>query len=142
MSEDKLSFHHIHIISEDPHASAKWYVDILGATIQSERELRSAPQIAVALCGMLILIRGRRPGEDLSKPQQLTDFDGYSSHNTYGNDHFGFTYRGDLREYCEELRKKGATFGIEPWEFSPGSIICFLAAPDGVSIELVQVREE
>lgn len=42
MSEDKLSFHHIHMISEDPHAAAKWYEDILGATIRGEIELRSA----------------------------------------------------------------------------------------------------
>jgi catechol 2,3-dioxygenase-like lactoylglutathione lyase family enzyme len=90
MSADKLSFHHIHIISEDPRASAKWYEDILGATIRDERELRSAPQINVGLGG----------------------------------------------------RAKGATFVVEPWEFSPGGLICYLAAPDGVSIELVQARQD
>ena len=141
MSTDKLSFDHIHIISEDPHTAAKWYEDKLGATIRDERELRSAPQITVGLGGMTILIRGRRPGEDPSRPVQMQDFEDYSSHNEYGTDHFGFTYHGDLREYCEELRARGATFVVEPWEFSPGGPICYLAAPDGVSIELMQARQ-
>ena len=36
MGENELSFDHIHIISEDPRASAAWYVDKLDATINSE----------------------------------------------------------------------------------------------------------
>lgn len=89
---------------------------------------------------MTILIRGRRPGEDPSSPVPMQDFEDYSSHNEYGTDHFGFTYHGDLRVYCEALRSKGAKFVVEPWEFLPGGLICYLAAPDGVSIELVQVQ--
>ena len=68
MEENDLSFDHIHIISEDPRASAAWYVDKLGATINSEYELRSAPQINVSLGGLMLLIRGRRSGEDPSRP--------------------------------------------------------------------------
>ncbi len=140
MIDDKISFDHIHIISEDPRNAAKWYVDILGATIRSEKELRSAPQITVSLGGLTILIRGRRPGEVPSEPVPLQAFEDYSSHNEYGTDHFAFTYHGDLRAYCEALRAKGVTFAIEPWEFRPGHLLCYLAAPDGVSIELVQAQ--
>ena len=140
MSDDKLSFDHIHIISEDPRTAAKWYEGVLGATIRSEQELRSAPQITVGLGGLTILIRGRRPGEDPGRPVQLQDFEDYSSHNEYGTDHFAFTYHGDLRAYCEALRAKGVTFAVEPWEFSPGGLLCYIAAPDGVSIELVQAQ--
>ena len=35
-------------------------------------------------------------------------FAGYSSHDAWGTDHFGFVYHGDLRAYCEELRGRGA----------------------------------
>jgi type II secretory pathway component GspD/PulD (secretin) len=27
---------------------------------------------------------------------------------------------------------------VEPWEFKPGLVLCYVAAPDGVSIELMQ----
>lgn len=143
MSENKLSFDHIHIISEDPRASAAWYVDKLGAMINGEIELRSAPQIKVGLGEVTLLIRGRRPGEDPSVPAPMRDFEDYSSHNEYGTDHFGFTYRGDLWAYCEVLRDRGVEFVVKPWEFIPGSggVICYIAAPDGVSIELVQARQ-
>ena len=70
----------------------------------------------------------------------MRDFGDYSSHDEWGTDHFGLTYRGDLRAYCEELRTKGAELAVEPWEFNPGTWLCYLAAPDGVSIELVEVR--
>lgn len=142
MRKNKLAFDHIHIISEDPRASATWYVDKLGATINGEIDLRGAPQIKVGLGGMTLLIRGRRSGEDPSMPAPMRDFEDYSSHNEYGTDHFGFTYHGDLRAYCEVLRDRGVKFVVEPWEFIPGSggVICYIAAPDGVSIEFVQGR--
>ncbi len=142
MGESELSFDHIHIISGDPRASAAWYVGKLGAEINGEIELRGAPQINVSLGGMTLLIRGRRSGEDPSMPAPMRDFEDYSSHDEYGTDHFGFTYRGDLRAYCEVLRNRGVEFVVEPWEFIPGSggVICYIAAPDGVSIELIQAR--
>ena len=142
MGGNELSFDHIHIISEDPRASAVWYVGKLDAEINGEIELRGAPQINVGLGGATLLIRGRRSGEDPSMPAPMRDFEDYSSHDEYGTDHFGFTYRGDLRAYCEVLRDRGVEFVVEPWEFIPGSggVICYIAAPDGVSIELIQAR--
>ena len=96
--------------------------------------------VNVGLAGLTLLIRGKRPGENPSKPVAMQDFKNYSSHNEYGTDHFGFTYYGDLRAYCEALRAEGVTFAVEPWEIAPGSLICYIAAPDGVSIELVQAH--
>ena len=29
---------------------------------------------------------------------------------------------------------------VEPREFKPGLVLCYVAAPDGVSIELIQVN--
>lgn len=69
----------------------------------------------------------------------MRHFDGgYSSHDGWGTDHFGFTYRGDLRAFCAELKRKGGRMAVEPWEFKPGLVLCYVAAPDGVSIELIQ----
>jgi catechol 2,3-dioxygenase-like lactoylglutathione lyase family enzyme len=69
----------------------------------------------------------------------MRHFEGYSSHDEWGTDHFGFTYRGDLRAFCAELKRKGVRMAVEPWEFKPGMVLCYVAAPDGVSIELIQV---
>jgi lactoylglutathione lyase len=140
MSNERFTFDHVHIISEDPVASAAWYVEILDATITATYKLRGALQIHVALAGMTVIIRGKRSEEDPSKTNPIRDFGDYSSHNEWGTDHFGFTFNGDLEAFCEEIREKGATFAVEPWEFSPASLLCYLAAPDGVSIELVQVQ--
>lgn len=141
MSNPKFSFDHIHICSEDPKAAALWYQEIFGADIVAEYELRDAPQIHVELGSARLLIRGKRPGEAPASPSGIQHFEGYSSHNEWGTDHFGFTYHGDLQAFCEEIRSKGATFAIEPWEFSPGTLLCYVAGPDGVSIELVQGKD-
>ena len=137
---DALGFDHIHIVSDAPGEAAKWYEKVFGATIAGEQTLREAPQINVQVAGVTVLIRGRRPGEEPSTIAAMQDFGNYSSHNHWGTDHFGFIYRGDLKAYCEELRSRGATFSVEPWEFSPGGLLCYVAAPDGVSIEIVQGR--
>ena len=135
-----LSFDHIHLISESPKEAAAWYERILGGQIVADYELRGAPQINVQLGGMQVIIRGRRPGETPVSTRPMRDFADYSSHDEWGTDHFGYTYHGDLKAFCEEIRGKGATLAVEPWEFSPGALICYVAAPDGVSIELVQAR--
>ena len=71
----------------------------------------------------------------------MEDYEGYSSHGEWGTDHFGCTYHGDLQAFCDEIRTKGATFAVEPWAFAPGTLLCYVAAPDEVSIELVQGKD-
>jgi catechol 2,3-dioxygenase-like lactoylglutathione lyase family enzyme len=138
MSNPAFAFDHIHIISEDPRASAAWYVEMLGATIAADTVARGAPQIFVELGGMTILIRGRRPGEDPVPAPPIRPYGDFSSHNAWGTDHFGFLYRGDLKAFCTELRAKGVTFPVELKRGVNGNLLCYVAAPDGVSIELMQ----
>jgi catechol 2,3-dioxygenase-like lactoylglutathione lyase family enzyme len=140
MSTQKIAFDHIHIISADPHTAAQWYVDILGGVIENSYELRGAPQIAVAFDESYLLIRGQRPGEGPSAKPNLQDFADYASHDQWGTDHFGFRISGDFDTYCEALRAKGAKYLVEPHDFLPGSRIAYLAAPDGVTVELVQAK--
>jgi len=61
MSNPAFKFDHVHIISNDPEASANWYVEMFGATITANTTARGAPPIFVDLGGMTILIRGQRP---------------------------------------------------------------------------------
>jgi catechol 2,3-dioxygenase-like lactoylglutathione lyase family enzyme len=133
-----IAFDHIHLISRDAHAAAQWYRNVFGGEIIAEQLLRGAPQIDVRVGGMTIVIRGQRPGEEPATTRPMRHFDGYSSHDEWGTDHFGFTYHGDLRAFCDEIKRKGVRMAVEPWEFKPGMVLCYVAAPDGVSIELIQ----
>jgi catechol 2,3-dioxygenase-like lactoylglutathione lyase family enzyme len=138
MSNPAFRFDHVHIISEDPQASARWYVEMFGATIKADTVARGAPQIFVELGGMTVLIRGRRPGEAPVPGRPIRPFADFSSHDGWGIDHFGFLYRGDLTAFCAELAAKGVTFPVPLKRGVGGSLLCYVAAPDGVSIELMQ----
>lgn len=138
MSNPAFKFDHVHIISETPRASAQWYVEMFGAAIAADTVARGAPQIFVELGGMTILIRGRRPGEQPAPARPIKPFADFSSHDAWGTDHFGFMYQGDLEAFCEELHGKGGTFPVPLKRGVGGSLLCYVAAPDGVSIELMQ----
>lgn len=138
MSNPAFKFDHVHIISENPKASAAWYVAMFGATITADTIARGAPQIFVDLGGMTILIRGRRPGEAPVAARPIQQYADFSSHNAWGTDHFGFMYEGDLAAFHDELHAKGVTFPVELKQGVGGGLLCYVAAPDGVSIELMQ----
>ena len=138
MSNPAFRFDHVHIISENPRATAEWYVEMFGATIARDTVARGAPQIFVELGGMTILIRGRRPGEDPATARPIRPYADFSSHNAWGTDHFGFLYKGDLAALVDKLRAKGVSFPVELKRGLGGSLLCYVAAPDGVSIELME----
>ena len=138
MSNPAFKFDHVHIISENPRASAEWYVEMLGATIAADTVARGAPQIFVELGGMTILIRGKRPGETPAPTRPIKPYADFSSHDAWGTDHFGFLYQGDLTAFSEQLRAKGVKLPVELKRGVGGSLLCYVAAPDGVSIELMQ----
>ncbi len=138
MSNPAFKFDHVHIISDHPQQSAQWYVEMFGAEIRADTVARGAPQIFVDLGGMTILIRGRRPGEDPVPARPIKPFADFSSHDGLGTDHFGFMYQGDLTAFCEQLRTKGVSLPVELKKGVGGSLLCYVAAPDGVSIELIQ----
>ena len=104
MSNPAFKFDHVHIISQNPKASARWYVEMFGATIAADTVARGAPQIFVELGGMTILIRGQRPGEAPAAARPMRQYADYSSHDSWGTDHFGFLYRGDLAAFYDAAR--------------------------------------
>jgi lactoylglutathione lyase len=137
-SNPAFRFDHVHIISETPHESAQWYVDTFGAVIAADTMARGAPQIFVELGGANIIIRGKRPGEAPTKTNPIGEYADYASHNEWGTDHFGFLYEGDLKAYCAELAAKGVQFPVPLKEGVNGMRLCYVSAPDGVSIEIMQ----
>jgi catechol 2,3-dioxygenase-like lactoylglutathione lyase family enzyme len=121
MSNPAFTFDHVHIISQTPHESANWYVEIF-----------------LELGGKTLIIRGHREGETPMPARPIQPFARFSSHNAWGTDHFGFLYHGDLRAFHDELRAKGVQFPVELKQGNGGHLLCYVSAPDGVSIELMQ----
>lgn len=127
MRDANIIFDHVHLISEDPQAATSWYVDKFGGAIVRSYDLRGAPQMHVAFHGATIIVRGQRTGEQA----------GTKDGRQWGVDHFGFQVQEDFDGFCNGLRQKGVTFTLEPMNFNATTRIAFIAAPDGVSIELV-----
>ena len=128
MSDSGIFFDHVHILSEDPQSAATWYVDKLGGEILSRLEELDLIQLHVSFQGASIIIRNQRIGEQVSR----------KSGSQWGSDHFGFYVNGDFDGYCDNLRQKGVAFTLEPVDIRAGVRIAYIAAPDGVSIELLQ----
>jgi catechol 2,3-dioxygenase-like lactoylglutathione lyase family enzyme len=138
MSHATFEFDHIHIISQSPKDSANWYVQMFGADIVADTVAYGAPQIFIEIGGKTIIIRGQRSDESPLAARPIQPYANFSSHNAWGTDHFGFIYHGDLRAFCDELRAKGVSFPVPLKEGVGGRLLCYVSAPDGVSIELMQ----
>ena len=124
------SFHHVHLLSTDAVAAARFYETMFGATFTESKGANGLPRCHVDIGGQLILISTAddRAGEAATGP-----------HGQMGLDHIGIRV-DDMDEAAVELKQRGAEFSVEPREFRPGIRIAFLRAPDGVSVELVEYK--
>ena len=128
MTDTRITFDHIHLISKDPAAAASWYVEKLGGEITDSFDNKGTTQYVVTLEGLTLLIRGRRPGEASGGTEDLQ----------WDTNHFGFHVDGDFEGFCDTLRQQGVPFILDPVDYRPGLRIAFIAAPDNVKIELLQ----
>jgi len=131
MSAATLSFDHVHLVAKNPRTTAQWYVDKLGGRIWKDVEVRGAPQVYVEVAGAMVIVRGQRPAESVQAKPGLE----------WGVDHFGLRVHGDFDAFCQGLRGQGVAFNLEPTDFNPTTRIAFIAAPDGVSIELLNRKD-
>lgn len=132
MPDTALAFDHVHVVSKDPHAAAAWYVDKLGGEIVRSLDVKGAPQIYVSFGDFMILVRGQRPAEKADGKPGLQ----------WGVDHFGVRVKGDFDAFCARLKSNGVTFSLEPTDFNPTTRIAFINAPDGVSVELLNRKDQ
>jgi len=120
-------FHHAHIKSRDPRASARWWADMFGATVLPEVEFQSMLFVPVELDGVRINITSPSPDERTGDSPQIPYF---------GLEHLGVTTEdldADLARLAEQ--------GLEVYERRAGAggyEIAFVEAPDGVCLELLQ----
>ncbi len=122
------SFHHIHLRAEDPRKTAQWYVDMFDAQAGPERDLRGALTVPVKLDGITLSISGPRATETLTPG---------SDNLRFGLDHFAVG-TDDLARDLAKLKKAGGKVLLES-TMPGGPKIAFIAGPDSVRIELLQV---
>jgi catechol 2,3-dioxygenase-like lactoylglutathione lyase family enzyme len=121
-----FTYHHIHLRSPDPEATAAWYARILGAEVIRSTQ-QGQPRIDLKVGGANVFIAAVAPGDGVNPPP-ATPYQGL--------DHFGLMVT-DIDAVAAALKVKGAVFSKEPHTIRPGLRICFLRGPEGVSIELL-----
>jgi len=122
----KLTWDHVHLRSPNPEATAKWFESMLGGEIIRTMQ-EGQPRIDVKLGGANIFIAPVKSGDGVNSPP-TTPYQGL--------DHFGLTCTG-IDAIAAELKAKGVKFTKEPTTVRPGTRICFIRGPEGISIELL-----
>ena len=122
----RFTFHHIHLRSPDPEATARYFERMFEAELIRSTQ-QGKPRIDMKLGGASIFIAPVEAGDGVAAPP-VTPYQGL--------DHFGLHVTG-IDALAAELKAKGAEFTMQPTTIRPGVRICFIRGPQGVSIELV-----
>ncbi len=120
-------FHHAHIKSRNPRASAQWWAEMFGATVLPEMEFGSMLFAPVELDGVRINITSPSPEEATHDPPLIP--------------HYGLEHIGVLTDDLDVDLARFAEQGLEIYERRAGAggyEIAFVEAPDGVCLELLQ----
>ena len=121
----RFTYDHMHLRSPDPEATAAWYARMLDAeVIRTPQDGKTRIDLKVG--GANIFIAPIAPGDN---PAPTTPYAGL--------DHFGLCVTG-IDAIAAELKAKGVEFTREPTTVRPGVRVCFIRAPQGVSIELLE----
>jgi catechol 2,3-dioxygenase-like lactoylglutathione lyase family enzyme len=122
----KYTWDHIHLRTTNPEATAAWYERMLGAEVIRTMQ-QGASRIDLKLGGANIFIAPVTAGDGVNPPPK-TPYQGL--------DHFGLTVTG-IDAIAADLKAKGVEFTREPTTVRPGTRVCFIRGPQGVSIELL-----
>jgi len=120
------SWDHIHLRTTNPETMAEWFEKMLGAEVLRSTQ-DGKPRIDLKLGGANIFIAPVTAGDGVNAPP-TTPYRGL--------DHFGLAVSG-IDAIAAELKNKGVEFTREPTTVRPGVRVCFIRAPEGVSIELL-----
>ena len=122
----KYTWDHVHLRTTDPEGTAQWYERMLGAEVIRTMQ-EGKPRIDLKLGGANIFIAPVTTGDGVNPPPTTS---------YRGLDHFGLTVTG-IDAIAADLKAKGVEFTKQPTTVRPGVRICFIRAPEGVSIELL-----
>jgi catechol 2,3-dioxygenase-like lactoylglutathione lyase family enzyme len=121
-------FEHIHLVSRDPEATARYYQRMFDAQIITSDGPDGKPRIDLDLDGLTLFIHRVNPDDAMPEAPR---------ERYVGLDHFGLRV-DDLDRTTADLRNRGAEFALEPTTLRPGLRIAFLRAPENVRIELLE----
>lgn len=121
-------FDHLHLVSRDPQAAARYYRKMFDAEIIESFEPDGKPRIDLNMNGLVLYIFPAGPGENLP--------DG-PARRYVGLDHFGLRV-DNLDQTVAELKRRGAEFAVEPFMRRPGLKVAFIRAPENVRIEIME----
>ena len=120
------SYDHIHLRTQDPMATARYYNEMFGAEIIESIQTDGQPRIDLDINGLTIFI---------AKADENATAAPEDSH--LGLDHFGLLV-DNIEEAAADLKSKGAEFSTEPFQLRPGLKIAYVMAPENVRIELLE----
>jgi lactoylglutathione lyase len=123
----KFTWDHIHLRTANPEAMAAWFEEMLGAEVIRTMQ-QGAPRIDLKLGGADVFIMPVKDGDGTHAAPTIP---------YRGLDHFGVAVSG-IDAVAAELKAKGAEFTMEPTTIRPGIRVCFIRAPEGVSVELLE----
>jgi catechol 2,3-dioxygenase-like lactoylglutathione lyase family enzyme len=121
-------YDHMHVRSRDAKKTAEYYRDMFDAEIVESIQSDGKPRTDLDLNGLTIFI-AVVPPEATTPPAPTEPY--------VGLDHFGLRVE-NMDEAVAELKRRGATFTMEPRTIRPGVRIAFVQAPDNVRIELLE----
>jgi lactoylglutathione lyase len=122
----KITWDHVHLRTTDPEGMAQWFEKMLGAEVIRTMQ-QGKPRIDLKLGGASIFIAPVAAGDGTNAAPAIP---------YRGLDHFGLAVTG-IDAIAAELKAKGVEFTREPTTVRPGVRVCFIRAPEGVSIELL-----
>ena len=123
----KFTWDHIHLRTPDPEATALWFEKMLGAEITRTTQ-QGAPRIDMKIGGANVFLAPVKAGDGVNAPPVAP---------YQGLDHFGLSVTG-IDAIAADLKAKGVEFTREPTTVRPGTRVCFIRGPQGISIELLE----
>ncbi len=124
------NLNHIHLKSNDPEKTAKWWVETFGFEIVDDSTRETGDRFIKCRSGngVPVNISGPLNGQVLAASD---------SGPNLGLEHFGFDVE-NIDDELERLSKLGAPLVDGPNKLPDGTRFCWVSAPDNVRVELIQ----
>ncbi len=131
------SLDHLHIYAANPEQSAQFYLEHFAARIIEENKNKNNngdSRIFLSLGGQVVVLGDFPQG---LAPKELPALGDGAYATGHGISHFGLRVT-DVAAALEELREAGVDILSQPVTEASGLTYAYVAAPDGVVIELTQ----